>query len=58
MPAVHSRRLYDDKPNGYLESLDDWYRNNDQAVEWFLQNAEELRAAIVSVPCESVDSPG
>lgn len=47
MPKVAPRRLlYDDVPNGYLESLDDWYDNNLEAVGWFLENAEAIRAAM------------
>lgn len=44
MPKVNSRRpLDDDKPDGYLESVNDWYHNNEDAVEWFLENAELIR---------------
>ena len=47
MPAVNPRRPYDDeKPEGYLESLDDWIDNNKEAIEWFLENAEKIRAVL------------
>lgn len=47
MPIVNTRRPFDDdKPDGYLESLNDWYHNNEEAVEWFLTNAEAIRKAI------------
>jgi hypothetical protein len=43
MPKVQPQRLYeDDKPNGYLESFRDWAENNQDAVTWFLDNAEEI----------------
>lgn len=44
MPKVNPRRpYYDERPDGPLESLNDWYKSNTDAVEWFLENAEELR---------------
>lgn len=44
MPTVNPRRPADDRwPTGYLESLDDWYYNNLEAIEWFLENAEAIR---------------
>lgn len=47
MPNVTPRRPYwDDRPNGPLESLNDWYHNNTDAVEWFLENANEIRLLI------------
>jgi hypothetical protein len=47
MPKVNPRRPYDDaKPDGYLESLNDWYHNNEEAVNWFLENAEAIRAVL------------
>ena len=43
-PKVVSRQLFDDdKPNGYLESLNDWVDNNTEAVDWFSENHKELR---------------
>jgi hypothetical protein len=47
MPKVNPRRpYYDDRPDGYLESLNEWVKNNMDAVEWFLENAEELRLTV------------
>lgn len=47
MPAVKPRRPYDDaQPDGYMESLNDWYSNNAEAVEWFLENAEAIEACL------------
>jgi len=47
MPKVEPRRPFDDeKPNGYEESLNDWFLNNTEAVEWFLENAEVIRACL------------
>lgn len=44
MPKVVPQRPYeDDKPDGYLESLRDWAMNNEDAVRWFLENAETIR---------------
>lgn len=31
---------------GYLEGLNDWYDNNKEAVEWFLENSNEIRKAV------------
>lgn len=45
MPKVNPRRPDDDdKPDGYLESLNDWYHNNEEAVEWFSENSEAIRS--------------
>lgn len=48
MPAVNPRRPWDDEePEGYLESLNDWIANgNLEAVEWFLENSEAIRAML------------
>jgi hypothetical protein len=48
MPHVSPRRPYDEETfgGGYLESLDDWYANNWEAVEWFLENADAIRSLI------------
>lgn len=48
MPHVSPRRPYDEGAfgDGYLESLDDWYANNRDAVEWFLENADAIRSLI------------
>ena len=47
MPKVFPRLPYDDrKPNGLQESLLDWCRHNDYAVEWFLENSEAIREII------------
>ena len=47
MPKVKPRRpYYDGVHDGYMESLDDWYKNNWPAVEWFLKNAEAIRGAL------------
>ena len=44
MPKVNPRRPADERyVTGYLESLNDWMKNNYEAVEWFLENAEEIR---------------
>lgn len=44
MPPVTPRRPLDDsEPDGYLESTRDWIRNNEPAVEWFLENAAALQ---------------
>lgn len=45
MPKVNSRRPYKNLPCSQ-ESLSDWVRNNTNSVEWFLENAEELRILI------------
>jgi hypothetical protein len=46
MPPVEPREPFDEeKPDGYLESLDDWIGHNQEAVEWFLENAEVIRKA-------------
>ncbi len=42
MPPVNPRRPYYENQPGYLESLNDWYANNEEAVEWFLENAEAV----------------
>jgi len=40
MPLVVPRMPLDDaKPDGYMESLDDWIKANLEAVKWFLENA-------------------
>lgn len=48
MPKVSPRRPYDEETfgSGYMESLDDWYENNQEAVEWFLENADIIRSLI------------
>lgn len=47
MPVVEARQPADDRfPRGYPESLDDWYRHNQDAVEWFLDNADKIRALV------------
>jgi hypothetical protein len=46
MPPVNPRRPFDENLPGYEESLQDWASNNDDAVEWFLENAEEIRALL------------
>ena len=47
MPKVKPRRpYYDHRPDGPLESLNDWMKNNVDVVEWFLENAEEIRLII------------
>lgn len=47
MPAVEARLPFDDRqPDGYLESLNDWYHHNEEAVEWFLENADAIRALV------------
>jgi hypothetical protein len=47
MPKVKPRRpYYDHRPNGPLVSLNDWYNENTDAVEWFLENAEEIRLLV------------
>lgn len=44
MPKTKPRRLYEDhKPGGYLESFQDYADNNHDAVEWFLEHADEIR---------------
>lgn len=51
MPKVNARRPYDDDfPDGYLESLNCWYHNNEEAVEWFLENAERIRSILNQKP--------
>lgn len=45
IPTVKPRRPYDDDhPDGYLESDRDFIENNREAVMWFLEHADELRA--------------
>lgn len=47
MPKVEPRELFDERqPYGYMESLDDWYRHNTEAVEWFLENENVIRKAL------------
>ncbi len=47
MPKVSHRRPYDDdEPDGYLESDDDWFRNNREAIVWFLENAGAIRRTL------------
>jgi hypothetical protein len=42
-PPIKARRLYeDDKPNGYLESDNDFFENNREAILWFLDNSESV----------------
>lgn len=44
MPVVIPRQPYDSRyPKGYMESLNDWYHANEDAVEWFLENAVAIR---------------
>jgi hypothetical protein len=46
-PKVNERRLHDeDDPLGYLESFMDYVGNNRYAVEWFLDNANQLRKIV------------
>lgn len=50
MPTINSRRPYDDENlPGYDESFNDWAGNNQDAVEWLLENgramADQLEAA-------------
>ncbi len=48
MPKVNPRRpLIESMPCGYRESLNDWYKNNLEAVEWFLENAEAIRKKLI-----------
>jgi len=38
-PPIEPREPFDDaRPDGYLESLNDWYHHNEDAVRWFLEN--------------------
>jgi len=47
MPEVKPLRSKDEeKPDGYLESLDDWYQNNLEAVSWFMENSDEIRKLV------------
>lgn len=43
MPPVRKRQPFMQNLEGYEESLDSWYQNNAEAVEWFLENAEAIR---------------
>jgi hypothetical protein len=47
MPTVNPRGPASDltPDDGWVESLDDWYRNNKEAVEWFLVNAKYVKKA-------------
>lgn len=56
MPTVYARRPYeDDKPGGYQESFRDWAANNCDAVTWFLQNADAIKAYLPNgVICDGV----
>jgi hypothetical protein len=47
MPPVDQRQPYDpDNLPGYDESLLCWFDRNQEAVEWFLENADEIRQHI------------
>jgi hypothetical protein len=51
MPPIEPRRPLDYEypdPDGYMESDRDWSENNMDAVIWFLENYEAVRAAIHS----------
>lgn len=45
MPTTRPRRPYDEaKPNSWMQSDEDYIESNYEAVLWFLENAEEIRA--------------
>ena len=47
MPKITARRLFDDdKPDGYLESFREYTENNQEAVEWFLENHKQIQRII------------
>lgn len=47
MPFVKPRAYFlEDKSSPLLESLNDWCDANEEAVEWFLENAEQVRTAL------------
>ena len=49
IPCVTPRQpLYDDQPDGYLESDNDWARSNWDFVMWALDNHEQIRQAITA----------
>lgn len=53
MPEVFPRRPYDeDYPDGYLEGFRCYAANNCKAVEWFLENADAIRAALNLTPAK------
>jgi hypothetical protein len=63
MPKVTPRRPYvDDKPDGYLESDNDFMENNADACCWFLANAEAIRnrlflqPSVATLPIEEIKS--
>lgn len=47
IPEISPRLpYYADEPHGALESLNDWYGHNQEAVEWFLENRDRLVALL------------
>ena len=47
IPRVKKRRLYDRRErDGYLESDNDFIKNNMRAVIWFLENRDKIAAAL------------
>jgi hypothetical protein len=43
MPAVSAREPFDAEiPEGYQESLLDWFHRNETAVEWFLEHSDAI----------------
>lgn len=54
IPQVSPRRpLYDDEPNGYLESDNDFVANNIEACVWFLTNRDKLQELLTTSHEES-----
>lgn len=52
MPKVSPRKLLDyDQPTGYQESLTDWINHNEDAVEWFLENAKTISRMRDALEC-------
>lgn len=45
-PTIDRRPMYDDEPDGYLESDQDWSRDNDEAVRWLADNHRAIRAVL------------
>lgn len=47
MPETVARRpLYDHEPDGYLEGDTDWAANNPEALRWFADNHQAIRARL------------
>ena len=52
MPKVSPREPLDyDQPEGYQESLKDWINHNEDAVEWFLENASTISRMRDALEC-------